>query len=75
MALKQQSTQMKNAYGQRFSQQDLTDPKENQLPQPLMTETSKSGGMDMLVTLTRNLKVRLAGGGRKRTQARDERRI
>ena len=75
MALKTQSQQMKDAYGQNFSQQDLTDPKENQLPQPLMTSTSRTGGVELLATLARNKTVRMAGGGRKRTQARDDRRV
>lgn len=75
MAVKVQSQEMKDAYGQRFSQQDLTDPKENQLPQYLHTSTSKEGGVELLATLARNKNVRLAGGGRKRTQARDDRKV
>lgn len=75
MAVKEQSTQMKAAYGQRFSQQDLTDPKENQLPQPLKTSTYQEGGIGFLSDLVRNRTIRFAGGGRKRTQARDERRV
>lgn len=36
---------MKTAYGQRFSQQDLTDPKENQVPQPLKTAEYQEGDL------------------------------
>lgn len=75
MALKTQSQQMKDAYGQNFSQQDLTDPKENQLPQPLVTSTSQKGGVELLAKLARNRNVKLSGGGRKRTQARDDRMV
>jgi hypothetical protein len=75
MAKKVQSTEMKNAYGQRFSQQDLTDPKENQNPQYLKTPESQEGGVALLATLARNLKVSFAGGGRKKTQARDDRKV
>lgn len=75
MALKTQSNAMKAAYGQNFSQQDLTDPKENQLPQPLVTSTSKKGGIELLVSLARNRNLKFSGGGRKKTQARDDRMV
>jgi hypothetical protein len=45
MAVKTQPQEMKDAYGQRFSQQDLTDPEENQIPQPLETSTSQKGDL------------------------------
>lgn len=45
MALVVQPQNKKDAYGQNFSQQDLTDPKENQIPQPLETSTSQKGDL------------------------------
>lgn len=75
MAKKVQSTEMKAAYGQRFSQQDLTDPKENQNPQFLVTPESESGGVSFLARLARGRLVSFAGGGRKSTQARDDRKV
>jgi len=47
MALVDQSQEMKDAYGQNFSQQDLTDPQENQVPQYLETPESESGGLEL----------------------------
>lgn len=75
MATKVQSQEMKDAYGENFSQIDLTDPQENQNPQYLKTPESKEGGIELLATLARNLRVRMSGGGRKRTQARDSRKV
>ena len=46
MALVDQSQEMKDAYGQNFSQQDLTDPQENQIPQPLKTPEYEEGGLE-----------------------------
>lgn len=46
MALVDQSQEMKDAYGQNFSQQDLTDPQENQVPQYLKTPESEEGGLE-----------------------------
>lgn len=45
MATVNQTQQMKDAYGERFSQTDLTVPEENVVPQPLMTETSEEGDL------------------------------
>ena len=61
MAKKTQSTQMKAAYGQRFSQEDLTTPEENTMPQPLKTPQYKEGGIEKVVELTRNRNVQFAG--------------
>ena len=44
---------MKDAYGARFSQNDLTTPEEKQVPTPLKTSTSKEGGIAFLSALLR----------------------
>lgn len=75
MAKKVQSQQMKDAYGTRFSQQDLTDPQENQVPQFLVTPQTKTGGIAFLAALARNKVLKMSGGGTKKTQARDDRKV
>ncbi len=75
MAKKTQSTQMKNAYGQRFSQEDLTTPNENVTNQQLITPEYKDGGLPMLVALARNRNVQFAGGGTSKTQPRKENKV
>lgn len=44
MALVEQTQEMKDAFGERFSQNDLTDTN----PQYLMTEQSTWGGLEMV---------------------------
>lgn len=45
MALVDQTQEMKDAYGENFSQQDLTDPQENQVPQQLQTAEYQEGDL------------------------------
>ena len=75
MAKKTATQAQKDAYGTRFSQQDLTDPKENQVPQFLVTPQTKTGGVAFLAALARNKVLKFAGGGTKKTQARDDRKV
>lgn len=60
MAKKVQAQAMKDAYGANFSQQDLTVAQENQVPQPLMTATSKTGGVELLASVAKNRLVQFA---------------
>lgn len=75
MAKKVQSNEAKAAYGNRFSQQDLTDPKDNQNPQFLVTPQSKSGGNAFLASLAGGLRLVFAGGGRSKTQTRKDKKV
>ncbi len=75
MAKKTQSTQMKTAYGQRFSQEDLTSVQDENLPEQLRTPSYKDGGLPMLVALARNRGVKFSGGGSRTTKSMKERKV
>ncbi len=75
MALKTQTTQMRTAYGQRFSQQDLTTREENVVNQPLKTPQYKEGGMPLVVALARDRNVQFAGGGTSKGAPRKENKV
>lgn len=62
MAKKVQSNTMKTAYGQRFSQQDLTTPSELMQPQQLKTPEYEEG--DLVWAKSKGLPFGLPQGSR-----------